>query len=262
MTNGFFSRIGDEIGHWRRSDWTFADVGTFWDGVAEEYDEINSHTVSYFRRFLDTLRLADLPDHSYFLDICSRTGNGTAFFSKHGKVKSAVCADVSEKMGEICQKRLEENGVKDFKWTLIQDYSLPFPDCEFDVVLCLETVEHVSKPEQLVKDLGRVIKPNGVMILSTPNVLWEAVHAFAAVMKIHHSEGPHRFIRYRRLVNLIQDAGFRIDTAQTTVLVPQGPAWLVRIGDIIEDRFRNTLMPLIGLRRIFVCRRVEEGKIH
>ena len=88
----------EEIQHWLRRDWSFADVGAHWDAT-EDYDDINAETYSYFRRFVDGLRLSDLPVGARVLDICARTGNGTLYFHQHGKVGSAVCADVSAKDG-------------------------------------------------------------------------------------------------------------------------------------------------------------------
>ena len=240
-----------EIEHWRRKTWTFADVGAHWDAT-EDYDDINEGTYSYFRRFVDGLRLSDLPPGGRILDICSRTGNGTTYFYEHGKVGSAVCADVSVKMGEICRQRLKEAGLQEFTWVQLSDYTLPFEDAAFDAVLCFETVEHFSEPERMVAELGRVTRPGGVMVLTTPNVLWEPVHALAAITGYHHSEGPHRFIGYRRLERMIREAGFEIRKTETTVLVPGGPKFLVRFGEWIEKRTRRTLMPLLGLRRIFI----------
>jgi len=197
-------RIAAELGHWMRTDWTFADVGAHWDAV-EDYDAINEETYSYFRRFVDGLRLSNLPDGQHVLDLCARTGNGTLYFHQHGKVSSAVCADVSERMGEICQTRLRANGFENFTWLHLFDYPLPLSTASFDAILCFETVEHLPYPERLVSELGRVTKPGGTLILTTPNVLWEPVHALAAISGAHHSEGPHRFIRYQRLEQMVRD---------------------------------------------------------
>jgi ubiquinone/menaquinone biosynthesis C-methylase UbiE len=243
-----------EIAHWRRKKWSFSEVGEHWDAT-QDYDEINSETYSYFRRFVDGLALSDIPPNSHVLDFCARTGNGTAFFYKHGKVGSAVCVDVSKKMGEICKQRVKESGLQDLSWMQVDDYALPFPDSEFDAVLCFETVEHFSEPETLVLELGRVTRPGGILVLTTPNVLWEPVHALAAICGFHHSEGPHRFIGYHRLERMIQASGFIIDKEQTTVLIPGGPAFLVRFGEWIEQRTTHTLMPMLGLRRIFIGRK-------
>ena len=134
-------------------------------------------------------------------------------------------------------------------------YKLPFEDGAFDTVLNFETVEHFPEPALLVDDLARVTKPGGILILTTPNVLWEPVHALAAITGAHHSEGPHRFVRYRRLVDMVEQAGFEIVEAETTVFVPGGPDWLIKFGDWLEMRTRHTLMPWLGLRRVLICRK-------
>ncbi len=45
---------------------------------------------------------------------------------------------------------------------------LPFPDGCFDTVLCLDYLEHVDKDEEVLKEIGRVLKKNGELILVTP----------------------------------------------------------------------------------------------
>lgn len=257
---GFFQRMRSEFRHWMRSEWSFADVGKHWDET-EDYDEINAQAYSYSRRFVDGKRLSSLKPGSHILDFCSRTGMGTAYFYKDGKVESAVCADVSQRMGEICTQRLKEQGVTNFEWVQIQDYELPFEERAFDAILCFETVEHFPHPARLIEEMGRVIRPGGTLILTTPNILWEPIHAFAAIVKLHHSEGPHRFIRYQRLRHMIETAGFEIENAETTVLIPAGPGPLIRLGEWIETRTRRWLMPLIGLRRVIVARKPETDSL-
>jgi coenzyme F420 hydrogenase subunit beta len=251
---GLLARIRIELEHWRRREWSFADVGAHWDAT-DDYDDINAETYSYFRRFVDGLRLSDLPPQGRVLDLCARTGNGTLYFAQHGKVASAVCADVSTKMGEVCRARLAEGGVDDVLWLPLEEYRLPLDDASFDAVLCFETVEHFPYPERLVAELGRVLRPGGTLILTTPNILWEPVHALAAITGLHHSEGPHRFLRDARLRRMVSDAGLTITRAETTVLVPGGPKPLVRLGEWLEERTRHTLMPWLGLRRILICRK-------
>ena len=252
MKGSIWSRTRQELRHWLRPDWSFAEVADHWDST-EDYDAQNTRTVSYFRRFVDALRLSDIPDGARVLDICARTGNGTLYFAQNGKVGSAICAEVSSGLSDVGKRRLEQAGLDNVEWIRITDYGLPFEDQEFDAVLCFETVEHFSRPEALVAELGRLTKPGGTMILTTPNVLWEPIHALAGITGLHHSEGPHRFIRYGRLVEMIEKAGFRIEKAETDVLVPGGPGFLVRLGEWIEQRTKTTLMPLVGLRRMFVC---------
>ena len=253
--NGLLERIRAELNHWQRQRWTFEDVGQHWDAT-EDYDDINEETYSYFRRFVDGYRFSELEPAGRVLDFCSRTGNGSTYFFQKCKVASAVCADVSFKMGEICRQRLDEAGLGKYLWVPVWQYSLPFTNESFDSILCFETVEHFPRPDLLISELGRVAKPGAQLILTTPNVLWEPIHALAAILKFHHSEGPHRFIRFKRLRQMVVRAGFVIEKQATTVLVPGGPDFFIRIGEWVEQRTMNSLMPLLGLRRIIIGRKL------
>ncbi|MBA3284832.1 MAG: methyltransferase domain-containing protein, partial [Nitrosopumilus sp.] len=45
----------------------------------------------------------------------------------------------------------------------------PISDASIDVVVSFETVEHLNSPEAFLSECIRVIKPGGLLILSTPN---------------------------------------------------------------------------------------------
>lgn len=46
---------------------------------------------------------------------------------------------------------------------------LEFPDSTFDVVVSFETLEHLAEQEQLLAEIRRVLKPDGILMISTPN---------------------------------------------------------------------------------------------
>ena len=51
------------------------------------------------------------------------------------------------------------------------NFPLPFQTDEFDVVTCLEGIEHVFNPINLLAELIRVTRPTGRVYLSTPNIM-------------------------------------------------------------------------------------------
>jgi SAM-dependent methyltransferase len=61
--------------------------------------------------------------------------------------------------------------------------SLPFCDASFNVVLCTEVMEHVPEPEKLLREVNRVLRPGGLLILTTP-----------FLVPLH--EPPYDFYRY------------------------------------------------------------------
>lgn len=46
--------------------------------------------------------------------------------------------------------------------------SLPYADASFDVVLCLETIEHVHRPDDLGREIMRILRPGGLCMITTP----------------------------------------------------------------------------------------------
>jgi len=56
--------------------------------------------------------------------------------------------------------------------------SLPFPDANFDVVVLMEVLSHLVDPEDVLKEIRRVLKPGGVLMGSVPHAnlerfIWE-----------------------------------------------------------------------------------------
>lgn len=45
------------------------------------------------------------------------------------------------------------------------------PDESADVVACVETIEHVENPRALVRELVRLVRPGGLVVVTTPNQL-------------------------------------------------------------------------------------------
>lgn len=47
---------------------------------------------------------------------------------------------------------------------------LPFADGEFDAMVSIEGIEHLENPSFFVRECARIVKPGGLVFLSTPNV--------------------------------------------------------------------------------------------
>lgn len=46
---------------------------------------------------------------------------------------------------------------------------LPFADASFDAVVSFQVIEHVRRDEELMREIARVLRPGGKLIISTPN---------------------------------------------------------------------------------------------
>jgi SAM-dependent methyltransferase len=83
--------------------------------------------------------------------------------------------------------------------------TIPFSDNYFDSILSSEVFEHVFNLEQILKELNRVLKPGGHMLITVPFV-WE-----------EHSI-PNDFARYTSfgIRDLLVRSGFSIISAEKT----------------------------------------------
>ena len=76
---------------------------------------------------------------------------------------------------------------------------LPFPSSDFDSIVTNQVLEHVFNPDSFMKELNRVLKNNGKLLLTVPFV-WD------------EHEQPYDYARYSSfgLKALLEKAGFEI----------------------------------------------------
>jgi SAM-dependent methyltransferase len=48
---------------------------------------------------------------------------------------------------------------------------LPYKDQAFDCVTCVEGIEHLENPHLLIREMGRVLRPGGSAVITTPNIM-------------------------------------------------------------------------------------------
>jgi ubiquinone/menaquinone biosynthesis C-methylase UbiE len=98
---------------------------------------------------------------------------------------------------------------------------LPFPDASADVLTCMDVIEHVDDDERVLREFLRVLRPGGVVLLTTSAYMW---------MWSEHDEWAAHRRRYTAagLADVTRQAGFEVLRASyyNAALLP--PAWLLR----------------------------------
>jgi SAM-dependent methyltransferase len=107
----------------------------------------------YMQRVLEYVET--LPKGLRILDIPAGNGLLSARLREMGH--TAVCGDINVQNEHYVYVDMEQR--------------LPFDDDSFDLVICLEGIEHMLEPARLAAELSRVCKADGRVIVSTPNVL-------------------------------------------------------------------------------------------
>jgi len=99
------------------------------------------------------------------LDISCGTGYGSKILLDAGATK-VVGVDISSEAINFARTRYQQNGLE-FKVGNILD--IDFPENYFDVITCFETIEHIKSQGKAFTELQRVLKPKGLLIISSPN---------------------------------------------------------------------------------------------
>ncbi|HNY49829.1 MAG TPA: class I SAM-dependent methyltransferase [Smithella sp.] len=98
---------------------------------------------------------------------------------------------------------------KDYLVSIADINKLPFADASFDCVICSEVLEHIPDHQNAIRELDRILKPNGTLAVSVPRyfaerICWLISHAY------HNEEGGHiRIYRKKQLYQMLTGQGFR-----------------------------------------------------
>lgn len=112
------------------------------------------------------------------LEVGCNWGYGSHLFSQQARL--AVGIDVNREFVEYGSKRFARNNLR----LLIHDANqpFPFPDGNFDVVFSSEVIEHIANYASCLREMHRVLRPDGTLILKTPNLAyaprWHALNPY------------------------------------------------------------------------------------
>jgi 2-polyprenyl-6-hydroxyphenyl methylase/3-demethylubiquinone-9 3-methyltransferase len=130
---------------------------------------------------------------------------------------SVTGIDLSEKALRVAQLHLLESGnAVQYEHASVEDYAARYPGA-FDVVTCMELLEHLPDPAAMVRGCAQLVRPGGQVFFSTLNrnpksYLFAVVGAEYVLGLL--PKGTHdylRFIKPSELARFCRDAGLRVD---------------------------------------------------
>ena len=130
------------------------------------------------------------------------------------------------RLKEAKSKIKEINSFKISKFKFVEgnaDDHLPFPNDFYDVIICIALIEHVYDIFFLVKEIYRVLKPDGYVIIEVPNLAYlkHRISLLLGFLPMTSSaynweeigwDGAHiHYFTLKRLCLLFESQGFRIE---------------------------------------------------
>jgi len=232
-----------------KNKFTMQEVEDFWDSVANIYEDCNTKVSDvHNQRFTESIKYLTLKENSKILNIWSRTGTANKFLRIRKKKLDIFNAELSSKMIKIAKKNFPSE-----KFDKVDLVNLPYPDEYFDEILSLETIEHVQVPLKYIKELYRVLKPGGRLVLSAPPATAEFALKCYEMFFENHGEGPHKFLSSKTVKMLLRKADLKIIRHKGTLLFPVSNNPLRTLGESIINAFQDTFISELGIRQFYIA---------
>jgi methionine biosynthesis protein MetW len=123
----------------------------------------------------------------------------------------------------------------------------PFQEDYFDVITCLDVIEHVKDPRFLLKNINNVLRKKGLLIVSTPNIrftdhlvklVFNGQFPKTSIDTSEYDGGHIHFFTFRDLEELLVMTGFSVKRKEGIINKPER-GWK---GRVIEFFMGKKLM--------------------
>ncbi len=128
----------------------------------------NGLFISHLMRYYFALQFAV---NKVILDAGCGAGYGCDLLSR--VAQKIIGVDYSQEAIDYAKKHYS---YPNLKFRMMDFLALDFDDGTFDLVTCLEVIEHLRDDHIFLKKAFHILKPNGVLVISTPNRLTDHLH--------------------------------------------------------------------------------------
>lgn len=150
------------------------------------------------------------PTPGKILDVGCADGTMTSFILKCSRASLVMGVDALQGSVDYARKRFKS---RKLKFLIADAVKLPFKNGEFDAVFCLDSIEHFLDPEKAVREMKRVLKRNGylVILVHTNSLLFRIIWFFWENTRGWVWKGTHiQEFSGSQLRKLIKSAGFEM----------------------------------------------------
>lgn len=161
----------------------------------------------------------------------------------------AVDYDINQlNIGQSLSKEKNINNIKFIQNNL--ENKLPFKNYCFDKVLCLDVLEHLSNRDRCLKEIRRILKPNGIVFISVPNknTSWKKLQRKVG---LDYFSDPDHKIEYslKEIERQLKHAKFKILSIEGIVFDSPWTGFIDLVGGFslnLYQRFNNLKKNMIN----------------
>jgi len=112
---------------------------------------------------LDRIIETHFPDSKYESMLDLGCGNGDLLLRLKNKFQNLYGADIVSYLNKSATEKI------DFKIIDLNTEELPYGDRQFNLVTAFQVIEHLENPFLVMREIKRVLKPDGLFLFSVPN---------------------------------------------------------------------------------------------
>lgn len=189
-------------------------------GYAGEYDRETTQGHSFRIRRQRVFEMIQEIPPGHALDI--GCGPGVMVEGLRSRGHEVCGIDLAENMIRECRNRFGSNSGMRFETGKIE--AIPAENEEFDLIICMGVVEYLPDDEIAIREMRRVLKPGGTVLISCPNrispwriwshIFWGCTRPLRKLLnKPLYDAVYHREYRYGAYRRLLENNGFEITDA-------------------------------------------------
>jgi len=174
----------------------------------------NKVIVFLFKKLYEFSR-KNCPENFLILDIGCGFGWGTKYLSLKGHVYGV---DIDQET--VFKTRKRYKSCQKIKFLAADALKLPFKDRKFDVIVSIENIEYVFDTNGYLKEMKRVIKKNGILVVSTPNKS-HLGHRLKQLIGVDYWVNPFHPVEFseKELSTLLEKNGFKVKKTRRFLLI-------------------------------------------
>lgn len=197
-----------------------------------------------------------IPDNSIVLDVGCGNGTGKVIANKINKnIKEYIGIDFHKDTLNKAANNLDRFINADIE-NLPEDI---LSENYFDVIMFNDVVEHLVYPENALKNFIRFLKPDGVFIMSIPNVGHQSVILNIMLNGLWYDDGvackEHlRFFTLKEILKFLDSLNLTVSgniIATTTEIHPIMNNMLNSVKGVLANNFNNQMMQASVVQYVF-----------